>query len=106
MHDCSKYNIILGLILLFLLRSQTFSRIPFYSLDNLYGHSVQVFEHFETCTDTDRSVRSGGYAHVQDESGPRRKNQETTGRIRSPYDKPGPSKTNHSLSERIRVPPD
>ena len=67
---------------------------------------VQVFEHFETCTDTVRSVRSGGYAHAQDESGPRRKNQDTTGRIRSPYDKPGPSKTNHSLSERIRVPPD
>ena len=30
----------------------------------MYGHSVQVFEHFETCTDTVRSVRSGGYAHV------------------------------------------
>ena len=39
-------------------------------------------------------------------TGPRWKNQDTTGRIRSPYDKPGPSKTNHSLSERIRVPPD
>ena len=30
---------------------------------NLYGHSVQVFECFKTCTDTVRSVRSGGYAH-------------------------------------------
>ena len=30
---------------------------------NLYGHSVQVFECFETGTDIVRSVRSGGYAH-------------------------------------------
>ena len=30
---------------------------------NLYGHSVQVFGPPKTCTDTVRSVRSGGDAH-------------------------------------------
>ena len=31
----------------------------------MYGHSIQVSECFKTCTDTVRSVRSGGYARLR-----------------------------------------
>ena len=36
----------------------------FFSCQNLYGHSVQVLGPPKTCTDTVRSVRSGGDAHA------------------------------------------
>ena len=55
----------MGLLLQFFFQTAALpSFFAISSLVNLYGHSVQVFEHFETCTDTVRSVRSGGYAHA------------------------------------------